>query len=56
MKKIITLLIATILLSCNNPMSKVYTPDSFMLDMVEVRESNGEETAKKSQHIYCRKQ
>jgi hypothetical protein len=28
-------------------MSKVYTQDSFMLDMVEVRESNGEETAKK---------
>ena len=47
MKKIVTLLIAVIFLSCNNPMSKVYTEDGFMLDMVELRESNGEETAKK---------
>ena len=47
MKKIVTLLIAVIFLSCSNPMSKVYTEEGFMLDMVEIRESNGEETATK---------
>ena len=47
MKKIVTLLIAAIFLSCSNPMSKVYTEEGFMLDMVEIRESNGEETAMK---------
>ena len=47
MKKIVTLLIAAIFLSCSNPMSKVYTEEGFMLDMVEIRESNGEETATK---------
>ena len=39
------MIIATTLLSCNNPMSKVYTEDGFMLDLVEFRESEGDETA-----------
>jgi hypothetical protein len=47
MKKLITLVIATIFLSCNNPMSKEYTEDGFMLDLVEIRESKGDETARK---------
>lgn len=37
----------TILLGCNNPLSKLYNPEGFMLDMVEVRESDGEEIVKK---------
>jgi hypothetical protein len=47
MKKLLTLIIATTLFSCNNPMSKVYTEDGFMLDLVEIRESEGDETSEK---------
>lgn len=47
MKKLIIPFTALILLSCNNPMSKEFTEDSFMLDLVEIRESKGEETAEK---------
>lgn len=48
MKKIILITIISIFLSsCNNPMSKVYTEDGFMLDMVEIRENKGEETVEK---------
>lgn len=48
MKKLILILTLTLAFSsCNNPMSKVYSEESFMLDMVEIRESEGEETAKK---------
>lgn len=47
MKKLILIFTVVFFISCNNPMSKVYNEEGFMLDMVEVRESKGEETAKK---------
>lgn len=47
MKKLILIITVLFLTGCNNPMSKVYNEEGFMLDMVEVRESEGEETAKK---------
>ena len=47
MKKLITFFIFLALISCDNPMSKGYTDEGFMLDMVEIRESKGEETATK---------
>ena len=52
MKKLLVTIIIASLLSCNNPLSKVYTEEGFMLDMVEIRESNGEETSKKN-HDLC---
>ena len=47
MKKLLVTIIIASLLSCNNPLSKVYTEEGFMLDMVEIRESNGQETVDK---------
>ena len=47
MKKLLVTIIIASLLSCNNPLSKVYTEERFMLDLVEIRESNGQETAEK---------
>ena len=48
MRKILIIAITTLFFtSCNKPLSKGYTEDGFMLDMVEVRKSEGGEIANK---------
>ena len=47
MKKITILVITLFAFACSNPMSKVYTEESFMEDMKEVRDAEGEETVAK---------
>jgi hypothetical protein len=46
MKKLLSILITISIISCSNPLSKIYTEEGFMLDMVEIRESESEETVK----------
>ena len=46
MKKLFILFTMISLISCSGSLSKVYNEEGFMLDMVEIRESEGEETAK----------
>lgn len=48
MKRVFLLLtIQFFLLSCSNPLSKVYTEENFLLDMAEIKESKGEEAVRK---------
>jgi hypothetical protein len=46
MKNLLTILITISIISCSSPLSKIYTEEGFMLDMVEIRESENEETVK----------
>lgn len=46
MKNLLTILITISIISCSTPLSKIYTEEGFMLDMVEIRESENEETVK----------
>ena len=46
-KSLLILLISIFIFSCGSPLDKVDTEEAFMLDMVEVRESEGQETAEK---------
>ena len=46
MKNLLTILITISIISCSTPLSKIYTEEGFMFDMVEIRESESEETVK----------
>jgi len=47
MKRFVLLVfVISLLLSCSNPLSKVYTEENFLLDMAEIKESKGEESVK----------
>jgi len=46
MKNLLTILITISIISCSTPLSKIYTEEGFMFDMVEIRESENEETVK----------
>lgn len=46
MKTIVPFICCLILISCSNTMSKTYKEEAFLLDMVEIRKSEGEDVAK----------